>query len=358
MLNAVLRYFLHVIKLTNTGIFVAISGMVFTFFSTFSAPLLGQEYVVRQQPVYDLKSLFAVVRTVDITQARARIGGTLVELAVDEGDMVEAGQRLAVVRDQKQKLQIAALESKLRSLQAQLQLAQITLGRIDKLHSLGKISKSKLDEAQTQVDVVTADIAALKSDQSVIRQAQIEGEVLAPASGRALSVNVTQGTVVLPGEAIAEIAAESYILRLLLPERHARFIKVGDTVLVGGRGMLEDSSADDASRRKGKLVQVYPELDNGRVVADVAVANLGDFFVGERVRVWVSTDQRMAYVIPEAYIHRRYGLSYVHLNDGTEVVVQPGLPVSDGIEILSGLRNGDVLIKHPTPAGDAVSAGA
>ncbi|HBD13527.1 MAG TPA: efflux transporter periplasmic adaptor subunit, partial [Porticoccaceae bacterium] len=138
----------------------------------------------------------------------------------------------------------------------------------------------------------------------------------------------------------------------------ARFIKVGDTVLVGGRGMLEDSSADDASRRKGKLVQVYPELDNGRVVADVAVANLGDFFVGERVRVWVSTDQRMAYVIPEAYIHRRYGLSYVHLNDGTEVVVQPGLPVSDGIEILSGLRNGDVLIKHPTPAGDAVSAGA
>ena len=143
MINAVLRSFLHVIKLTNTGIFAAISGMVFTFFSTFSAPLLGQEYVVRQQPVYDLKSLFAVVRTVDITQARARIGGTLVELAVDEGDMVEAGQRLAVVRDQKQKLQIAALESKLRSLQAQLQLAQITLGRIDKLHSLGKISKSK-----------------------------------------------------------------------------------------------------------------------------------------------------------------------------------------------------------------------
>ena len=78
----------------------------------------SEQYVVERQPVQDLKSLFAVVRTVDVTAARARIGGTLIELLADEGDLVEAGQKLARVRDPKQRLQIAATASKLRSLDA------------------------------------------------------------------------------------------------------------------------------------------------------------------------------------------------------------------------------------------------
>jgi len=306
------------------------------------------ELLVKRQPVYDMKSLFASVQTVDVTLARARIGGTLVELLVDEGDTVEAGQKLARVRDPKLRLQIAASASKLRSLEAQLQLAKTTLQRVSKLYKRGKISEAKLDEAQTRVDVVSADIAALKSDQGVILQAQIEGDVLAPASGRVLKVNITQGSVVLPGEAIASIAAESYILRLMLPERHARFIKQGDTVLVGQRGMLDSSFiAEDRAYREGVITQVYPELDNGRVVADVTVEGLGDFFIGERVRVWVSTDKRQAFVIAAEYLHRRYGLSYVYLSRGVEVVVQPGQAVEGGVEILSGLREGDVLVKAP-----------
>jgi hypothetical protein len=37
-------------------------------------------------------------------------------------------------------------------------------------------------------------------------------------------------------------------------------------------------------------------------------------------------------------------VSYVKLEDGTEVVVQVGLPVEGGIEILAGLHEGDVVI--------------
>ena len=33
------------------------------------------------------------------------------------------------------------------------------------------------------------------------------------------------------------------------------------------------------------------------------------------------------------------------IKDGTEVVVQPGLPVDGGIEILSGLNEGDVVVR-------------
>ncbi|PCJ35568.1 MAG: efflux transporter periplasmic adaptor subunit [Cellvibrionales bacterium] len=320
-------------------------------FATFSASAAPRPYPVTQQTVYDLKSVFASVQSMDVTQGRARIGGTLVELLVDEGDIVEAGQKLALVRDAKQKLQIAAFASKLRSLNAQLKLAKTTLKRVSTLQKTGKASQAELDKAKTQVDVVTADIAALKLEQEVVREAQAQGYVLAPTRGRILNVNVTQGAVVMPGEPIADIAADNYILRLMLPERHARFIKKDDNVLVAERGMLDinsnpntNSNARQATRREGTVSQVYPELDNGRVVADVQVDGLGDFFVGERVRVWVSTDQREAYVIPESYIHRRYGLSFVYLSDGSEIVIQPGSPLATGIEVLSGLQDGDMLI--------------
>ena len=322
-------------------------------FATFSASAAPRPYPVTQQTVYDLKSVFASVQSMDVTQGRARIGGTLVELLVDEGDIVEAGQKLALVRDAKQKLHIAAFTSKLRSLNAQLKLAKTTLKRVSTLQKTGKASQAELDKAKTQVDVVTADIAALKLEQGVVREAQAQGDVLAPTRGRILNVNVTQGAVIMPGEPIADIAADSYILRLMLPERHARFIKKDDKVLVAERGMLDinldtNISASQSTRREGTVSQVYPELDNGRVVADVQVDGLGDFFVGERVRVWVSTDQREAYVIPASYIHRRYGLSFVYLSDGSEIVIQPGSQLATGIEVLSGLQNGDILVQQRT----------
>jgi multidrug efflux pump subunit AcrA (membrane-fusion protein) len=79
------------------------------------------------------------------------------------------------------------------------------------------------------------------------------------------------------------------------------------------------------------------------VVADVEVEGLGDFFVGERVPVHVATGERETIVVPLDYVYRRHGLAYVRLDDGSEVVVQPGAETDAGIEILSGLRPGDVL---------------
>ena len=60
---------------------------------------------------------------------------------------------------------------------------------------------------------------------AVITQQVEEGDVLAPAQGRVLTIPVTVGAVVMPGETIAKIAANAYVLRLELPERHARFIE-------------------------------------------------------------------------------------------------------------------------------------
>jgi hypothetical protein len=146
--------------------------------------------------------------------------------------------------------------------------------------------------------------------------------------------------VVLPGETLATMAEDSYILRLQLPERHAQSMRAGDPVLIGARGLASDSE----EKRQGRVRLVYPEIKGGRVIADVEIAGLGDYFVGERTRVYVTIGKRTAIVIPAAAVHRRAGVSYVRLKDGREIVVQPGAAEEGGVEILSGLADGDVVI--------------
>jgi transposase len=197
---------------------------------------------------------------------------------------------------------------------------------------------------ESNLDVAGRNLTAMRGDRGVIAQQAIEGAVLAPGAGRALSVPVSAGQVVLPGETIATFAEGQFILRLQLPERHAQFMRAGDSVRIGARGMQADAGEN---MREGKVRLVYPEIQGGRVIADVEVAGLGDYFVGERTRVYVDTGTRRTIVVPAAYVYRRAGVNYVRLAGGDEVVVQPGevrdIGETPGIEILAGLKDGDTL---------------
>ncbi|KAF0104501.1 MAG: Efflux transporter RND family MFP subunit [Rhodospirillaceae bacterium] len=305
------------------------------------SPAAAQQTVTRQQ-VDDRKAVIATVEPIRELVARARIGGTIVALSVREGDQVAAGDRIALVVDPKLALQIQALESRIQAQSAAREQAQIDLNRIEQLRTSGTVSQAQLDQARTRLNMAERTYLALRSDREVVEQQSTEGAVLAPASGRVLKVPVSVGSVVLPGETIATLATDNYILRLQLPERHARFMKAGDQILVGSRGLQQQ---DKETLRPGRVRLVYPQIDQGRVIADAEVDGLGDFFVGERTRVYVATGKRDALVVPADLVYRRYGVSYVKLKDGTEVVVQPGLPVDGGIEILSGLNEGDVVVR-------------
>lgn len=306
--------------------------------STF--PALADQTVKREQ-VADRKAVIATVEPVHELQARARIGGTITALAVKEGDWVAAGDHIAVVADQKLVLQIQALQARIQAQQAERDQAQIEFGRMQQLRGSGAVSQAQFDQARTRLDVADRTLQALRSDRQVIEQQSAEGSVLAPGAGRVLRVPVSDGSVVMAGEAVASIAADNYILRLQLPERHARFLHAGDIILIGSRGLQEQDAEES---RQGRVALVYPQIDQGRVIADVEVEGLGDYFVGERTRVYIATGKRDALVVPADYVYRRFGVSYVKLKGGTEVVVQLGLPVEGGIEILAGLREGETVI--------------
>jgi len=307
----------------------------------FSLAASAAEFKVQLVSIDDQKAVLATVEPVKMMTARARIGGTVVVLKATEGMMVEAANDLAVVVDDKLALQIKAIDARIESQDAQRAKAELDLNRINELFQRGKASQAQVDQTKTVFDVANRQLSAIKSDRDVILQQTAEGTVRAPGQGRVLTVPVAEGSVVMPGETIATIAEDNYILRVELPERHARFMRSGDTVKIAGRGA---ANGDQGVLRTGIVRVVYPEIKGGRVIADIAVDELGDYFVGERTRVYVSTGTRQAIVVPALAIFLRAGIEYVRLGDGREIVIKTGEHRDDNVEVLSGLKAGDVVV--------------
>ena len=324
------------------------AAIAMTLLALLAQRALAQEtFTVAPKTVADEKAVFATVESANVVPARARIGGTVVELSVKEGDAVKQGQVVATVGDEKLALQMKSLDAQISGLEAQFAQAQTDLTRAEDLFAKGTVPKTRLDETRTAFNVASNALKSRTAERSVLQQQVTEGNVLAPTAGRVLKVPVTTGTVILPGEAVATVAEQNFILRLRVPERHARFLKAGDSVRIDG----EELGAGGA--QFGTIKLVYPQIEDGRVIADAAVSGLGDYFVGERIRVWVSAGERTSVIVPGSFIVTRFGIDYARVRKGNEpidVPVQRGrqLPrpdMPDALEILSGLKTGDVLVQ-------------
>ncbi|MFK4394285.1 RND family efflux transporter MFP subunit [Bradyrhizobium elkanii] len=278
------------------------------------APARAEMLTVAQHQVADEKAVFATVESISVAPARGRISGTVAQLNVREGDRVAAGQVIATVGDEKLVLQMKSLDAQIEALQAQANQAQIDFTRIEGLVERGTLPRVKLDEARTALNVADNGLRARTAERAVISQQLSEGRVLAPSDGRVLKKLVTVGSVVLPGDAIVTVAQQHFKLRLRVPERHARFLQPGDKIRVDAAELGEEAP------RTGVIDLVYPQIEEGRVIADATVEGLGEYFVGDRLRVWISAGTRPAFVIPASYVRTRFGIDYIQLRQADRTV--------------------------------------
>lgn len=313
-------------------------------------PAAAAEFVVKAITTTEMKAVFGQVESRTVVPARARIGGTIHEIRVSEGSEVKEGDVIAVVVDDKIALELQAAEAEIKVLESQLDNARTEAARVEKLVTQGVSTQSALDAVRLQLNVVTNQLAAAEANKAVVEQRALEGQTLAPASGRVLTVPVTQGSVILPGEEIARVATGPYYLRLSLPERHAAEIAEGDTVQVAERGMAPASTAP-STIRLGKIVKLYPEIADGRVIADVEVADVGNYFVNERTLVSIPIGKRSVLAVPPEAVRIIHGIDYVRLANSAgemDVAVILGEPFVDAgrrlVEVMSGLRDGDRVV--------------
>lgn len=305
------------------------------------SPAVAGSLTLAPSEITEWKAVYGQVEARDTVSARARIGGTITELTVTEGDLVKAGQKIAVVHDDKIAFQLAAFDAQLKALETQKETAQAQLDRGIALVAKGITTPQQIDQLRTSVDVYAGQIAATSAQRSVTDEQQKEGDVLAPANGRVLSVPVTHGAVIMAGEQIAIIGGGGFFLRLSIPERHASSLKQGASIKINANGVDET----------GKLVKIYPEITNGRVAADVEVEKLNTEFINARVLVEIPVAKRESLLVPKDAVKTRSGIDFVTVQENgapVERAVILGEQVDENnskqIEVLTGLAAGDVVV--------------
>lgn len=309
---------------------------------------------VVEKEVVEWKAVFGKVEARDKVPARSRIGGTIADITVTEGTLVKQGQKIGEIFDAKLKLQLQSIDAQIAALSSQLENAEAELKRGEDLLKRGVTTIQRLDGLRTQVSVLTNQIESTRAQKRVVEQQAAEGAVLAPIGGTVLNVPLTTGSVVMPGELIAMIGGGGFYLRLAVPERHAAFLKEGDPIQIGAAG----------NTSTGKLAKVYPQIENGRAIADVELTGMSADFVDARVLVRLPIAKTRALLVPTDLIVTRMGLDFVTVKTGEGQTglrnIVPGeLHMIDGqsmTEVLSGVVAGEIIVETPkvsyTPAKD------
>jgi RND family efflux transporter MFP subunit len=145
----------------------------------------------------------------------SKIVGRLIEVAVEEGLPVTAGQVLARIDDAQHRATLGLAESRLdaalreiEETQAQLELARRTLDRTRRLAASGVVDAQRLDEHQAETETLEARLAVerqqvIVSEREVaLRRAELDDTAIrAPFDGIVISKDAQAGEMVSPNSA-------------------------------------------------------------------------------------------------------------------------------------------------------------
>ncbi len=262
------------------------------------------------------------------TAVVAKTSGVLVRLLAEEGDRVHAGQPLARLDDERQRLELARAEANLARLENELRRA--TELRAQKLLSEEAYERIRSDLA---VQRAARDLAALELSHT---------EVRAPIAGVILERMVKEGNLIQPNQPLFRIASFRPLLAVLhVPEREFQRMRPGLPAV-----MAVDALGGEPF--SGKVLRVSPALDPGTGTFRVTVAfddpseRLRAGMFG-RIRIVYERRDAVPLVPREALIEEDGRVFAFRIGDGRAQRVEVRIGASDGplAEVVSGLEPGD-----------------
>lgn len=265
----------------------------------------------------------------EYVELHPEVSGRLTYLNVPEGHPVTQGTVIARIND-------ADLQAQVAKSKVQLDLAQKTAERYQKLLDVNGINQADYDNAINQVNSLKADIQYTQTliDKTIIR---------APFSGVVGLRQVSPGAFVTASTVIATIQQVAKVkIDFTLPEEFSNLIRKGGTVDV-------EVDAANKSRKKATVIATEPQVNLStrnlkvRAVLQEGTANPGAF-----VKVFVDAGaNRKAIMVPTNAIipdDRNSQLVLVKGGKAAFLNVTTGVRESNNVEIVSGVQPGDSVV--------------
>jgi RND family efflux transporter MFP subunit len=295
---------------------------------------------------------------------RVRQGQMLVTL--DTRDLDVSARRAEAAREEV-RTAVPEADSGVAAAKANLDLAQVTFGRMQDLFQEKSISNQELDEASARLKSAQAawEMARARRVQLTSKLAQVDQEVrstevtrsyadiLAPFAGVVTARSVEPGSLALPGAPLLTIEREgAYRLEALVDESRLAAIRVGQPVSVTLESV--DRTLD------ARVSEIGPAVDaaSRAYTVKIDLPALPALRSGVFGRAAFQLASRPLLAIPAGAITEHGQLQSVLVADHGFTrtrLITAGQKVKDRIEVLSGLASGETVI-FPAPQG--ISDGA
>ena len=304
-------------------------------------------------------SLSGTLEAERIAQLRAQVSGTLMNVYVDEGATVRAGQALA-------RIDAVVLEDQVRSAVAQLRSAEATAAvatrnaeRAQQLNTAGAIADRDLEAARSQAVAADAMTADARSRLASARKQLANATLRAPFNGVVSAVPASAGDVLQVGAPVMTVVDPTSLeLAANVPAASLGNMKRGAKVEFTVTGYPD-------RRFTGTIARVNPSVDpvTRQATIYVLVRN-GDRSLASGVFAEgrVAVEQVRGLSMPIGALDpQATSPSVKRLRGGKVEVVAVSLglrdDVTERIQVKSGLQRGDTLLISGalgTPAGSAV----
>jgi RND family efflux transporter MFP subunit len=310
------------------------------------------------------------------------VAGRVVEVFVERGSVVEAGQPIVRLRDVDYRLQAASARAQLEQARARLgmdegssvpraeempdvraalsalQLAESNLERAEELANRGVLSAQALDETrtraaqareqyQTTLNGARAAIASLASARTTLSQANTstsEATVRAPFAGEIASRNVSVGEYVSPQTPIVSLVRTDPLrIEVQVPQQHLMDVRPGQAVRI-----QVDAIPDRTFEGTIRYVSAAVQRETRGLAVEAIVPNPERLLrpgLFATARIETGQTQEVA-VVPTSAVMTEAGVDRVFVvNDNVveERVVSVANRGSAEVVIAEGVRAGEVV---------------
>ena len=352
------------------GTLLALGLACGTAWAQATTPVTVPTQTVQPRSVGAVYMLEGVIQPVRQSTVAAQASGRIATLVVKAGDKVRAGQLLATVDDRDASAGLQRSQAQVNQADAELRNAQANLDRVRDLQGKGFVSKAALDTASTQREAAQAlrDQASASARQSGIAQGFTR--VTAPFDGWVLQTHAEAGELAVPGKPLLTLYAPLPLRAVVqVPASRTSAARSASkvTVLVDdGNGAVR--SLVPASSMAVPSADPVSQTTEWRL--ELAAADSANLLPGQQVRVQfaqtlaapasaASVGQRL--LVAQSAVVRRGELSAVYVARGTGEQAGFNLRAvrlgadqgAEGIEVLAGLKAGEVVALDPLRASVA-----
>lgn len=360
---------------------------------------------VAERPLERVITVLGSLAALDQATLSVKVSGRLERIPVDLGATVRKGDLIAQIEPRDYELKLLQAEAQLAQTRARLGLlvqggsdsvevektsgvkaAQAVLDeatknreRVDSLVKQGVMPKSELESAQASYDVAynrynvtleetrssVAQLAQRRAEVEIARQQLADTKIIAPFDGAIQERKANLGEFLSASSPVVTLVRTDPLrLRLEVPEREAARVHADQEVRL--------SIESDTNVYAGKITRLSPALieQNRMLIVEADVPSRGVLRPGLFARAEIVTSRNdPGVVIPEHALVSFAGLEKVFsIKEGKaiEKLVSSGRRGTDWVEILKGVKVGDVVILQPgnlqagTPVieGEGAPAGA